>query len=189
MDGEEGDHMGKPPHRRRKLIIDPNFQVRASVAIFLFVLVYSGLLALLIFYPLKVELDKITDDYARAVIADQILVLHARVWPAVLAVALLAGGQIIFFSHRIAGPIYRVRMTLGSLLKGDYGVRIKLRDRDHFKELEPMVNQLAELLEAQSAKIEQLTSLVSSDGANLSEIRTKVGELASHTRGEGRTKS
>ena len=75
--------MGKSQHRRRKWIIDPTFQVRASVAIFLFVLVYSGLLALLIFYPLKVEFDKITDETARTVIADQILVLHARVWPAV----------------------------------------------------------------------------------------------------------
>jgi methyl-accepting chemotaxis protein len=181
--------MGKPPQRRRKLIVDPSFQVRASVAIFLFVLVYSGLLALLIFYPLQVEFDKITDETARTIIADQILVLHARVWPAVLAVALLAGGQIIFFSHRIAGPIYRVRMSLDSLLRGDYGVRVKLRDNDNFKELEPMVNSLAELLEAQHAKIEQLTSLVSSDRANLSEIRSKVGELASHSRGEGRTKA
>ena len=181
--------MGKPPQRRRKLIVDPAFQVRASVAVFLFVLVYSGLLALLIFYPLQVEFDKITDENARAVIADQILVLHARVWPAVLAVALLAGGQIIFFSHRIAGPIYRIRMSLDRLLRGDYGVRVKLRDHDNFKELEPMVNGLAELLEAQHAKIEQLTSLVSSDRANLSEIRSKVGELASHSRGEGRTKA
>jgi methyl-accepting chemotaxis protein len=159
------------------------------VAIFLFVLVYSGLLALLIFYPLQVEFDKITDEAARTAIADQILVLHARVWPAVLAVALLAGGQIIFFSHRIAGPIYRIRMSLESLLKGDYTVRVKLRDHDNFKELEPMVNKLAELLEDQQQKIEQLTSLVSSDRANLSEIRSKVGELASHSRGEGRTKA
>ncbi len=38
----------------------------------------------------------------------------------------------IFFSHRMAGPIYRMRISLDRMLQGDYDFKINVRKTDYF---------------------------------------------------------
>lgn len=174
--------MSRTRYRRRKLIIHPSFQVGTALGVIFFLVFYSAILGLLIFYPMKAEMDRVSDSRMRLYLADQILLLHSRLWPGVLAVALLVGGQIIVFSHRIAGPLYRVRMALEQILAGNYSVRVKLRDRDRFKEFEPVVNALAEKLAAEQTKVDRLVALASKDQAVPQEIRALANELASESR-------
>ena len=53
----------------------------------------------------------------------------------------------IFYSHRIAGPIYRIEKDLARILGGERGVKIKTRKRDNMKSLVAKINQLAERYE------------------------------------------
>jgi hypothetical protein len=48
----------------------------------------------------------------------------------------------LFFSHRMAGPIYRIRVSLDRLLTGDYDFKIQVRKKDFFINI---VNKLEEL--------------------------------------------
>lgn len=78
--------------------------------------------------------------------AQEFLILHRRIWPAVLFV--LAGLFLYtaFLSHRIAGPIYRINEVLQALLRGEYPGSVRLRKGDHF-------HQTAELLERLSRQL------------------------------------
>jgi methyl-accepting chemotaxis protein len=174
--------MSRLGYRRRKLIIHPTFQIRSAIGVMFFIVVYSAILGFLIFYPMKVELDRVSDSRMRLYLADQMLTLHSRLWPGVLAVALLVGGQVIVVSHRIAGPLYRIRVALESMLAGDYSMRVKLRENDRFQELEPLVNALAAKLEARNSRIDRLVAAACQDHASLHEIRTLAAELASAPR-------
>lgn len=48
------------------------------------------------------------------------------------------------FSHRIAGPAYRIEKTLETFMAGDHTVRAKLRQHDHLQELAASVNRFLE---------------------------------------------
>ena len=64
----------------------------------------------------------------------------------VIIMAIIAGIG-IFYSHRIAGPIYRIEKDLARILGGESGVKIKTRKRDSMKSLVAKINQLIDLYE------------------------------------------
>ena len=50
----------------------------------------------------------------------------------------------IFYSHRIAGPAFRIEQDLDRVLEGESGVKIRLRKRDQLQSLADKVNHLIE---------------------------------------------
>ena len=103
-------------------------------------------------------------------------------------VALLAGAQAIFASHRIAGPLFRVQKALQALIAGDYGHRIRLRRWDRFREFEGLINELAEKLErsrgegfqlrsTMQAKLEALEAALSEDGRLSKKAHRLISEM------------
>jgi methyl-accepting chemotaxis protein len=56
----------------------------------------------------------------------------------------------LFYSHRIAGPVFRIEQDLSRVLDGETGVRIRLRKKDALKSLANKINQLIEKSESQS---------------------------------------
>ncbi len=139
--------MGHPFFRRKKKLIKPAYQIKATLTIVISLIIYSIILGMLIFYPLWMELQSATSIYEKEMVSYAILSLHKVLWPAVVVIALLVGIQVILASHRVAGPVYRVERTLEELLKGNFHVRMRLRKGDEFRELEDVVNRLADHLQ------------------------------------------
>ena len=85
--------------------------------------------------------------------SQEFLILHHRIWPAVLFVLVGMFLYTLWFSHRIAGPIYRINSVLQTMMKGEYPKRVALRKGDHFHStvelLEALSRQLAEKREKQ----------------------------------------
>jgi len=149
-----------PKFRRRKILVQPAYQLRVAATVLLCILAYSLLLGFLIFYPLQQEFQAAASSERQLWIARQVLDLHARFWPSVLLVAVLVAVQSVFVTHRIVGPAYHVQRVLEGLAAGDLGRRVHLRRWDRLKELEGAVNVLAEGLEqgtqARAAQAERL---------------------------------
>ena len=61
----------------------------------------------------------------------------------------------IYYSHRIAGPVFRINQDIRRILDGEKGVRIKLRSNDGLQELARMVNRLAERLEGAEKPVQE----------------------------------
>jgi methyl-accepting chemotaxis protein len=61
----------------------------------------------------------------------------------------------IYYSHRIAGPVYRINLDIRRILDGETGVRIRLRSNDGLQDLARMVNLLAERLEAAEQPVQE----------------------------------
>lgn len=53
----------------------------------------------------------------------------------------------IFYSHKIAGPVFRIDQDINKALAGEKGVRINLRKGDKLQELAAKVNKLLEAYE------------------------------------------
>jgi methyl-accepting chemotaxis protein len=61
-----------------------------------------------------------------------------------LAVMTIIG---LFYSHRIAGPVYKMNREIRRVLEGSEGVRIKLRKKDKLKDLAATLNALLDRCE------------------------------------------
>jgi len=96
----------------------------------------------------------------------------------------------LFFSHRIAGPVYRIEKTLREIIKGDLSLRIKLRDGDELIDLADMINSLTEnLTKAMAADkdilkridkdLEELKKLSSSQPCDCSKVAALINSLQS----------
>lgn len=90
----------------------------------------------------------------------------------------------LFFSHRMAGPIYRIRVSLDRMVAGDFDFKIRARKGDFFLNIVEKLELLRlkiknnEFGDAQTArdKIVALKNLVENNGSK-SDILKKIGEL------------
>jgi HAMP domain-containing protein len=132
---------------RKKYLIKPAFQLRLALTIFVYVVIYSALFGFIIFFPLYTKFQGSSSFEEQVRISEIALYLHKRVWPALFIMAGLAGIHAIFYSHRLVGPVYRFERMLDALIAGDYSIRIRIRKRDELREMEALLNRLAETLE------------------------------------------
>lgn len=86
--------------RRRNLLIHPTYQLTSALTVILSIIVYSMLLGFLIFLPLEWEFSAAVDFREQLDLAQQVLRLHARVWPSILIIALLVGVHAVLGAHR-----------------------------------------------------------------------------------------
>lgn len=168
--------MSRPKFRRRRLLVDHRYQLRNAFVLGGSLVVYTLILGFLIFYPLQVEMTAGATPEQQVWAADQILQLHRRVWPAVLAVAVLAGFQSVVMTHRVVGPIYRLKVAIAALKAGDFAHRVTLRQHDRFKDFAEALNGLAAGLQQAEAerKAWQQTLL-----AGLARLEEGLGGLGS----------
>jgi nitrogen fixation/metabolism regulation signal transduction histidine kinase len=136
---------------RKKKLINPRYQLKFAFLVVFLLLFYSLIFGVAIFSPLALDFHNSPDAEDQARVAFVVLGLHKTIWPALLSVLVLAFFGAILYSHRIAGPLYHLKTALDEFMKGSFQP-IRLRKTDEFKEIEPMINRLAEYLAtAQSA--------------------------------------
>lgn len=135
------------PFARKKIIIKPAYQIKLAVTFFVYIAIYSLILGFIIFYPLYQDLNAATSLEEQTMLSSMVLYLHKRVWAGFLLVAVLAGVHALFSSHKLVGPMYRFEKMAQELIRGNYGMRIKIRKGDEFKEMEGYLNRLAEGLD------------------------------------------
>jgi len=165
---------------RKKIVIKPEYQLRLALTFFISIIMYSLILGLIIFYPLYSALNAAATIEEQARISTMVLFLHQRVWLGFFAVAALAAVHVIFSSHRVVGPMYRFEKAVEELKNGNYGLRIRIRKRDEFKDMEVLLNGLAESLELKRnrsmqfhfdvrTRLETISALLEAEGAEYPE--------------------
>lgn len=138
--------------RRKFRLINREIQVglawRMMIAYLLFLLVGISIM----FAPSVVLL--ISGGRAEEMMpaAREFMVLHDRIWPAV--VVMLAGIFIytIYFSQRIAGPIFRINAAIKKILAGECPENVTLREGDYFVETASLLQDLSRKLSEEKKK-------------------------------------
>lgn len=133
-------------YKRSNFIIDPKFQYRFSFFICSLVLVGS------MFYPLTIY-----DLYQRLIAAlpgspqleesRNVLIM----WLSLSQLAMLGLVFVItiFVGHKIAGPMYKLKMYLNSMMAGEEYYKLNFRKGDNFHDVADSLNQFTEHLREQ----------------------------------------
>ena len=133
--------------KRRIYYIEKKFQTKYILLTIFLLLTYTFAFIIIIFSPYILTLY--LDFYSlseKAEAARTLLLLHSKVWPGIGAVILLFGAVSIFITHKIAGPLYRLKKSISEITEGNLDVKVKLRKGDDLKDLAEHFNMLAEEL-------------------------------------------
>ena len=131
--------------RRRRIVIDPRYQLRSG----LFAGAVTLVLLALLNASLVLERGAASPGGPRA--GPVPLPMDRGAWIlALVGSALCLAGVVlvgVLESHRTAGAAYAIRRVLDALREGRRGERVRLRRNDHLKELGDAVNRLAESID------------------------------------------
>jgi len=127
------------------------------------VLFYTLMIALLLAIPVFKPLMQALDDPAlswqeRAVVANNLLNLHARYWPwalGALAVLTIHCLHSLRMMHRIAGPLYRFKQLYRQIGEGNLSIRATLRPHDYLTQDADGLNRMTAQLQARISASKQ----------------------------------
>jgi signal transduction histidine kinase len=132
--------------RRKKLLIDRTVQLKFFLAVLILLVVQTLVVVAAIFAPQVVPLYLNVSIEQKTEAARALILLNNTIWPGVILSTCLLSGLTIYFTHKVSGPIYRVKKSLTEITGGDLSVRIRLRKGDELHDLADQVNLLAEEL-------------------------------------------
>ena len=131
--------------KRRIYYIEKKFQTKYILLTIFLLLTYTFAFVIVIFSPYILTLYfNFYSLSEKAEAARTFLILHSTVWPGIGAVILLFGTLSIYITHKIAGPLYRLKKSLHMIKEGNLDVNVKLRKGDDLQDLAEHVNMLVD---------------------------------------------
>ena len=178
---------------RKHILINPAFQLKFALLFSAAVLVFTSIFPIFVFTLLEsMESHSLFAKSSAAIQAlqearsDIVVFLIVLVLVTALTSFLLA----LFHSHRIAGPLYKLRMSMVAMQQGVLNQHIKFRSKDNFMELADGFNAMAdaifirrrrdfERVNSVIPKLERLqSSLSGEDQASVTEVLNALQELS-----------
>lgn len=153
--------------RRTKYLVDRSFQLKSLLMMISILLLQTMIVLAAVFAPTVYVLYSDLPLEQRADAAKSILLLHSTIWPGILAVIVLFGLLSIYLSHKVAGPLYRIKSALSELTAGNYSVRVTLRKWDELIDLAEQVNLFSETLDVSRTALMLKQQAVAEDLAAL----------------------
>jgi len=138
--------------RRRRLLVDRNYQLRSALRS---VLGTSVLVGLLVFVLYRINLESSLDLQQMAPFMREGL----RRWDRITLFSLILGGLVflagvflveLMETHRTAGALHNLRRRLEELRCGRFTAQLKLRRHDNFPELEKAFNDVVASLRSRT---------------------------------------
>lgn len=151
--------------RKRTYFLSDTFQTKfLAVSIFHYFIVLLTFVGTL-FAPLMIKLDSLSLSHReKAEFANQFISLHERVWIPLLVVLGLLAFHSLFFSHRIAGPLYRFRSIFKAIAEGDLTICANIRKGDYLRKeadgLDEMIGSLRTKMLDMQANCEGISGLL-----------------------------
>ncbi|MDO8602976.1 MAG: hypothetical protein Q7O04_03910 [Candidatus Omnitrophota bacterium] len=137
--------MPRPIFRRRKYIIQKGLQFRYIGLVFGLALIASIVTGWTVFATGWHFLgEKLASVYPQGRLVYVLRATNLALLRNLLLISPLIFILGLLFSHRIAGPVYRISKTLEEIIKGNLGLKIKLREGDELVDLADMINRLTE---------------------------------------------
>lgn len=163
---------GANRRKRRILFIDKKFQSRFIIN-FCSLVAGGGLITIAILYLFTMNTStvsivnsrvvvKTTADFLLPLLVQTVAVVMIIIGMATVAVTLLA-------SHRIAGPLYRLKKVINSLGEGDFSEDFRIRSRDQLQDVAELFNKMIIKLRGRLKAIEKDVRDIKDKANNISE--------------------
>jgi methyl-accepting chemotaxis protein len=129
------------------------FQFRMMGTLLLLVLIATLVTTLINHYFFLSSMVDFTMEYGRGPTGKELIVASMKPLIIILPVVFVVlAAIIIFISHRIAGPLFRLKMFMEKVENGDYSVQLKFRKHDSIHDIADSFNRMVEGIRARFTK-------------------------------------
>ncbi|MGH7256689.1 MAG: HAMP domain-containing protein [Nitrospirales bacterium] len=136
--------MTRPPFWRRRFFvhrIQKTYALWIGFLLFVYSVLLFGLAYMAPYIRPALKLISPAPLEERAAAATQFLVLGQTLWPAILALIVVAGLFSVIITHRVAGPLYRLEQSAREVAQGNLSLRLRFRKNDQIHELSEVINE------------------------------------------------
>ncbi|RLB33791.1 MAG: hypothetical protein DRH12_18025 [Deltaproteobacteria bacterium] len=148
--------MSNKPYKRKQYFIDKSFQTKFILKFCLIVIVSSILIGGILFFlsrnstTVAIENTKVqvksTSSFILPLMVETLLVVSIFSAIAVLVLTL-------FISHKISGPLYRLKKEIDALGNGDLKVNFNIRTGDQLQNLSESLNEMVISLRRKNSEL------------------------------------
>jgi hypothetical protein len=161
-------------YKRRLIAIVHPLQVRMLSQVVAYSLIIFVLLAIPVFSPLMQALDSPSLSWQeRAVVANDLLSLHARFWPWAMGASLIVLIHCVhsaWLMQRVAGPLYRLKKVFPQIGSGNLCLRTTLREGDCLTPEADLVNQMTAQLQTKINMLKHAQVMLALDATRFKEL-------------------
>ncbi len=145
----EGIPMENKRNRRRILVVDPKLQFRYLLLPLLVTLTTSAcLFALFLIQAQSLKSFASNDPALRSEIDNVQVMVGAAVGAVLLGHVAFVVWLGLAASHKVAGPLHRLRQVMKEVARGNRTARLRLRRRDQLTEVAEAFNEMMDALAA-----------------------------------------
>ncbi|MEI8012872.1 MAG: methyl-accepting chemotaxis protein [Candidatus Omnitrophota bacterium] len=147
-------------HRRKILIIDREFQNIFIVKFFTMVALGSMMTGLIVYAFCGRTLTTVFQDSRLKIMSTSDFILPGLALSTMIVifvVGVATAFMALYVSHRIAGPVYRLRQDLLTFHAGNLKQIFRLRDKDEMKPLAGALNEMARKMQQDIAVLKTET--------------------------------
>jgi methyl-accepting chemotaxis protein len=160
---ESSPKTGRQKNRRRQLIVDKPFQYRLIGLLLAIWAANSLFFSIILYYFYEGHILRFYHLVPRT---GMVPLLSAPVLFSVAIGFILMFGMVlvgiigVYLSNQIAGPLYRVKLSLNRVSEGDVNFEIRFRDRDFLEDFPDYFNKMLDSLKQQGGNdIETLKAI------------------------------
>jgi methyl-accepting chemotaxis protein len=149
-------------YRRRNYYIDKDFQTKFILKFCSLVAFGSALTVALIYWSAQrsTTVGIVHGRVAVHTTAEYLLpLLLQTVFAVLMVVSLVTIVMTLVISHRISGPLYRLKAMLGQLGEGDLSSVMRLREHDQLQQVAVVYNEAVEKINGKIKKAKNASSL------------------------------
>ena len=173
---------GGRTYKRRLIRCVHPLQARVLTYVMVYSLIVFVLLAIPVFKPLLQSIDNPALSWQeRAVVANDLLSLHARFWPWALGasiVVLIHCVHSLLLMQRVAGPLYRLARVFPQIGDGNLCIRATFREGDYLIPEADLVNQMTAQLQTKINALKHAQVLLALDTTRFKELAVMKNDPA-----------
>ena len=167
--------------RRRRKIINVATQSQIFVETFAQVLIFFILTTFITYLRPFTGIFSSHSALEHETAFETFLSMNLSKWPLFVLIFSFLFILNILFSHRIAGPIYKIKMVINAYKAKDFRPRMTLRKTDYFKGIIPVINDMRNSLshDIESLKIETMRAqTLLQQGAEQKRLKKSLDSIA-----------
>lgn len=179
-----------PRFRRRQYLIKTRFQLSYVGLILTLIIITACICSYVVYYTSMVTLgEKLAAVYPQGRIVSIVQMVNIRILLSIIIITPFIIMIGIYFSHKVAGPIYRIERYLKEMAAGDLSQALTLRKGDELVSLAEGINNvrtgLVSAIDSHKDRLDSLLGKVEDIKASLpakfkedSEIRAILDNIA-----------
>lgn len=141
-----------PKMRRTQLVTDRSLQSKYIMTVLGFMVAVLVLAAVIIYFTAWSQLiERLANVYPQGRLQEVLKIIYLRLLLGFLLLAPLAVLAALLVSHRVAGPLVRIRRYLRLMARGEFDLApLELRAYDELKDVAHLINEIVAQVRAKT---------------------------------------